>query len=161
MYKMRDLLGKKVLSKYGKLLGVVDDLIININDRRVEGIKVKEKGVLNKKFYVMDDDILYIGLNVIIKDKRKGIYFTFKDMKLMEVYNLNGDIIGIVEDINFSFSDFTLNSIIISEGFLKNYSKGKRIILLKDIIVGDDNIIYIQKNPYYCYSKIHGVNENE
>lgn len=161
MYKMRDLLGKRVLSRKGKLLGIVDDLIIDINEGKVKGIKVKEKGFLKKAFYVLYKDIVYWGCNIIIKDKDFQKNFTFRQMKFMEVYNLNGDIIGIVEDIIFSYSDLQLSGIVITEGFLKNYSKGKRIILLKDIIVGEESIIYTQKNPYYCYSKIHGVSKDE
>lgn len=161
MYKKRDIINKKVIDEKGKELGVVQDLIIDLDNKTVKGFKIKKNSFLKKEFYILQDNIIYFGNRIIINGGTKGNFFYFKDIKGMEVYDLRGIIIGMVEDLFISYKDFSIKSLILTEGFFKNYTKGKRIVLLEDLIVGEESAIYIKEKNYYFYSKIHGVEEND
>lgn len=154
MYRIRDFKGKIIKELKGKKIGVVEDVLININTNKVCGFKGKRKGLLCKSFFVLLEDVIYFGDNVIIKKVSDLTCFSFYDVKDMEVIDLNAKVIGIVEDILFSESDFDILGLVVSESFLKRYTRGKRIILIKDIILGDKEILFHNLQPYYFYNKL-------
>jgi uncharacterized protein YrrD len=63
----------------------------------------------------------------------------------MEVQDVKGNIIGIFEDVIFSF-DYCIKGLIVSSGFINKLFKGKKIVLIREVLVGDDSIIYLGKN---------------
>lgn len=161
MYRNRDIIGRKIIDYKGKYLGGVEDLLIDINNNCIAGVYVKKNSLRKKYFSVLKENITYLGERIIITKTNKDNLFRFKDIKSMEVLDLKGDILGTVESLIFSKEDFKIISFVISEGFIRNYIKGKRIILIKDLIIGDKNILFVSENNYYFYSKIHGVVRDE
>lgn len=154
MYRIRDFKGKIIKDLKGKKLGIVEDVLININTNKVCGFKGREKNFLRKDFFILWEDIVYFGNNIIIKKVSNLKCFCFENIDLMEIIDLNGNVMGIVEDILFSESNFNILGLMVSESFFRRYTRGKRIILTKDIILGDKEILFHNLQSYYFYSKL-------
>lgn len=161
MYRNRDVIGKRIINSKGKSLGIVEDLLIDITNNCVSGFYVKKSSLTKKYFCVLKENITYLGERIICTKTNEELPFMFNDMKGIEVLDLEGDILGTVESVIFSKKDFKIISFVISEGFLRNYIRGKRVILIGDLIIGDKNLLFVAENNYYFYSKIHGVVKDE
>ncbi|CAM2982559.1 PRC-barrel domain-containing protein [Hathewaya histolytica] len=155
MYRIRDFYGKNIINEKGKIIGKVVDIIIDINNCNICGFSGKKNGLFSKEFYVLKKDLIYIGESIVTRRLCKKEMFTFNKIKGMEVVNLKGDVIGILEDILFCEEEFKILGLMLCENFFKNYVVGKRIVLLKDIILGESEVLFINKQPYYFYSKLN------
>ncbi|SHJ44664.1 Uncharacterized protein YrrD, contains PRC-barrel domain [Hathewaya proteolytica DSM 3090] len=161
MYSNRDFIGKKITDRQGRKMGTVEDLLLDVKHGLVCGFKIRESSMRRRYTSLHLRDILYIGNTMIADRFSSENFFCFEGLRTMEIINLSGDILGSVESILFCREDFKIKGFLVSEGLLRNYIKGKRIILLSHLIIGENNILYTGDNNYCCYSKIHGVEKNE
>ena len=94
---------------------------------------------------VLIEDFIYFDECLIVKKVTDTRYLAFSSIKGMEVIDIQGNIIGIVEDILFD-DKFSIKGLIISPGILRKISVGKGVLLINDIIIGDNNVLYYGKN---------------
>ncbi|MGL5766684.1 MAG: PRC-barrel domain-containing protein, partial [Sarcina sp.] len=76
----------------------------------------------------------------------------------LDIIDLNNNMIGVVEDIIIDY-EFNIIAIITSEGFLNKFKFGKKLILIKETILGDENILYLGSNNVKFYSSPHKILE--
>ncbi|MCS4481459.1 PRC-barrel domain-containing protein [Clostridium botulinum] len=82
--------------------------------------------ILNKNNIVLVEDIISINKNMVVKKLERGQYLSFNDIKHLEVIDIEGVLMGVIEDIIINEGNFRIVAIIISMGFLNNFIKGKK-----------------------------------
>ena len=122
MYRIRDLIGLKVFDSNGKKVGVVCDLAIDYFNGKVMG------------FISLSDTIMTEGVHV-----HRGLKFS--EIKNFDLINKDGHMIGILEDILIDY-DFYIRGLIVVSGLIDKFKNGKRVIQLKETILGEESILF-------------------
>ncbi|APH19238.1 PRC-barrel domain protein [Clostridium botulinum] len=126
----------------GKKVGFIKDILVDFNEERIIGFCVSSYNILNKNNIVLVEDIISINKNMVVKKLERGQYLSFNDIKHLEVIDIEGVLMGVIEDIIINEGNFRIVAIIISMGFLNNFIKGKKIISPNEIILGETNLLY-------------------
>lgn len=99
MFKIRDFYLKKVYNVEGKKIGIIEDLYIDFYLGKILGFKILNYVLFFKKDYVVMEDVIDIGEDVIINDIKKDNGLEFKEIKDMEVIDILGSVKGVLEDL--------------------------------------------------------------
>ncbi|ENK1242596.1 PRC-barrel domain-containing protein [Clostridium sp. FAM 1755] len=142
MYRSKYFKYMNVYHTNGKKLGFIKDVLVDFNEESIIGFLVSSYKILNKNNIVLIEDIVSINKNMVVKKLEKGKYLSFNDIKHLEVIDIDGVLMGVIEDIIINEENFKISAIIISMGFLNNFIKGKKIISPNEIILGEENILY-------------------
>ncbi|MBC2579016.1 PRC-barrel domain-containing protein [Clostridium sp. DJ247] len=154
MYRTKDFSLMDVVNVNGKRLGFINDLLIDFNRKQVLGFNVTPLSLFRKTLNIMLEDVISFNSVMVIIKAAKGSFLKFKDIKAMDVRDKEGNVLGMVEDILFDEHKFTLNAVIISTGFITNFISGKKIILVKDLMLGEKNLLYNGKNENINFSSL-------
>lgn len=166
MYKRKDFMWMYVYNLKGKKLGVITDLIIDMNENSVKGFIVSGMSLLKRIAIVLIEDIVSFNEYMIVKKVGTHKYLKFDNIRGLDVIDDLGNIEGVVEEIIFEIPSFKIKGLLVSRGFLCNFKKGKKIILQEDYVIGDKNILHIDKNKKFDFvTAFHKLNiedgENE
>lgn len=166
MYRKKDFILMDVLDTKGRKLGYIRDIIVDFNQGRVLGFIINPSRIFNKNVNILKKDIVYFNQNMIVKNTSKGNFLKFTDINNMDVVDKYGNIIGIAEDIIFKENSFKIEAIVVTTGLLKSFIKGKRVVLSRNIIFGDKNLLYYcddRKLDFYClpHKIFRDVDRNE
>lgn len=162
MYKRKDFIWMNVYNLKGKKIGVVTDLLININENYITGFVISRINLLKKTSVVLIEDIISFDNYMIAKKLSEGRYISFNEIRGLDVIDNLGNIHGVVEEIIFQAYDFKIKGLVVSRSIIENFKKGKKIILQQDYIIGDRNILYINKNKKFNFISIfHKLNLEE
>lgn len=142
MYKSKYFKYMNVYYSNGKKVGFIKDILVDFNEERIIGFCVSSYNILNKNNIVLVEDIISINKNMVVKKLERGQYLSFNDIKHLEVIDIEGVLMGVIEDIIINEGNFRIVAIIISMGFLNNFIKGKKIISPNEIILGETNLLY-------------------
>jgi uncharacterized protein YrrD len=91
---------------------------------------------------------------MVINGYSKCKYITFDEIRNMDIIDRNGEIMGMLEDILFHKFSFKIHGIIITSGLIKNILKGKRILLINSLILGEKSILYYRSNNKIDFTSI-------
>lgn len=141
MYRTRDLLGLKVFNKEGKSLGSVCDLSLDYFNSKVRGFLVSKK-IFSKRNYVDLNNIISLSNTVMTKELYAHRGLKFSEIKNLKVLNKEGQLLGILDDLLID-CDFSIKGIIIVEGFFEKFKNGKKIISIKESILGEKTILFL------------------
>lgn len=155
MYRKKDFILMDVVNIEGKKLGYINDILIDCNLHEVKGFVVNPYKLFKRRICIFKEDVIYFGHRIIVKKSDECRNIAFNDIKNMDVIDLNGGIIGIIEDIVFCEKNFKIKAIIISCGLIKSFFYGKRIISVENIIFGEKNVLFYANNSYEFYSLPH------
>ncbi|AUM92067.1 PRC-barrel domain-containing protein [Clostridium botulinum] len=142
MYRSKYFKYMNVYYSNGKKVGFIKDILVDFNEERIIGFCVSSYNILNKNNIVLVEDIISINKNMVVKKLERGQYLSFNDIKHLEVIDIEGVLMGVIEDIIINEGNFRIVAIIISMGFLNNFIKGKKIISPNEIILGETNLLY-------------------
>jgi uncharacterized protein YrrD len=142
MFRTRDFIMMDVSDVKGKRIGFIKDILINFSEGVVTGFLISPYNLFVRSTYVVSQDIVSFGRTMIIKTTTNETQLKLRNFIGMEVIDARGNILGIFEDIIFSY-DYRVKGLVISSGFINKLLKGKRIVLISEILVGDDSIIYM------------------
>ena len=151
MYKSKDFKYMDVVNVEGKKIGVIRDLLIDFNKGKVIGVQVSPTKLFHKNVSVLKEDIIYFNKHMVVKKVVKEKYLTLHSFINMDVIDKCRNIFGVVEDITFSGHSFEIKGVIVSLGFFTNLLRGKRIMLIKELILGEKNILYFPCNRDYSF----------
>lgn len=143
-----------VIDVKGKRLGYINDLLIDFNKEEVIGFDISTSSFLKKDLNVMNENIVSYNYAMVITEVVKGTFLKLNDIKGMDVRDKKGNIIGMVEDVLFNEDTFSIKAIIISAGFLTNFISGKKIVLINELVLGEENLLYNIKNEHLSFSSI-------
>jgi len=142
MFRTKDFIMMDVIDINGKKVGFVRDIIIDFHRGEVRGFVVSTYKLMQQTITILKEDIISFNKTMVISNYRKESSLKFSDIKNMDIVNRYGDIIGMVEDILFHEFTFKINGLVVSTGFLKNIIKGKRILLMNSVILGNESILF-------------------
>lgn len=142
MYRTRDFIFKDVVNLSGNLLGFISDIILNFNDKRVQGFVVTSNSLFKKSLNIFLEDVVSFSSILVVTSTNRKKLLQFSDIKAMNVVDKKGHLIGIVEDILFHKKTFLIKAIILSVGFINNFIDGKKVLLIDDLILGEKNLLY-------------------
>lgn len=145
MFRSKDFYLMDVVDIKGKRLGMIKDLILDFNKGVIEGFFISSYNPFQRNVLVLKNNIIYFDKELILKDIDKGEKLKFSQIKGMDVLDINGNIIGMIEDLIFDEKTFNINGVIVSLGYIENFIRGKRIILIKDLILGETNMLYFSE----------------
>ena len=150
MYRSKDFLLMDVNDINGKNIGFIKDILVDFNKGRIIGFALSCYSFLQNNVSVFVEDIISFNRDMIISKINKNRNLELSQIRNMDIINIFGEIIGIVEEILFDKNSFNINGIIVSTGFFQNFTVGKKIILISEIIIGEENILF-----FGCYNKIN------
>lgn len=133
----------KVMNIKGDVIGFVKDIMIDYAEGKVMGFKISCNKIFSKDCNILVKDVIYMNENIIVEKTSKEEFLSFKDLRHMDILDKEGNIIGILEDILINPSDFSIKAIIVCPGFIYKLFGSKNIILIKDTILGDENILCV------------------
>ena len=142
MYRIRDFIFMDAVNLSGNLLGFVSDIFLDFNKKQVKGFVITPNSIFKKNLNVFMKDIVSLTSVIVVTNTNKDKYFQFNDVKRMNVVDERGCLIGMVEDILFDEENFCIKAVILSTGFINNFIKGKKIVLIDDLTLGEENLFY-------------------
>lgn len=145
MFRTRDFNFMNVIKTNGKGLGYINDVLIDIYQKKIIGFRISTRSIFKKFENVLLRDIISFNDYMIADKTSNKDIFCFSSIKNMDVKDVCGNNIGIIEDLVFSDVDFSICAVIISTGFLNNFLNGKIVALLDNLIIGDKSALYIDK----------------
>lgn len=156
MYRVRDLIGLKVFDSNGKKVGVVCDLAIDYFNGKIMGFIVTKK-LFSKRDYVDLTNVISLSETIMVQGVHIHKGLKFSEIKNFDLINKDGHMIGILEDILIDY-DFYIRGLIVVGGIFDKFKNGKRVVQLKETILGEENILFLgNKNinmrmlPAKCY----------
>ena len=154
MYRSKDFKYMDVVNVEGKKIGVIRDLLIDFNKGKVIGVQVSPTKLFHKNVSVLKEDIVYFNKHMVVKKIEKEKYLTLNSFINMDVIDKCRNIFGVVEDITFNGHSFEIKGVIVSSGFFTNLFRGKRIMLINELILGEKNILYFPCNADYWFKSM-------
>ncbi len=154
MYRKYDFMSMEIYNLKGKRLGTVNDICLNFNENTVEGFMVESAVPFKKNGFIHKNDVVYFNDNMIVKNFGEKDGIPLKNILNMDVYNLDGHIVGIVSDVIID-EKLRVVGLVLSSGLLKDIFEGRRIISAKKIILGEENIIYYGKERIVFRNLVH------
>lgn len=140
MYRIRDLIGLKVFDSNGKKVGVVCDLAIDYFNGKVIGFIITKK-LFSNRDYVDLTNVISLSDTIMVEGVHVHRGLKFSEIKNFDIINKDGHMIGILEDILIDY-DFYIRGLIVVSGLFDKFRNGKRVIQLKETILGEENILF-------------------
>lgn len=167
MFKSRDFIYMDVIDINGKNLGYVKDILINFSKGEILGFKVSPYKLISKDFNILRQDIIYYNTKIVVTKTTKENYLEFSKLKNLYVLDKQSNIIGMVNDIIFCGKTFELQGVSIKSGTITSVFKERKILLIKNLILGEDNLLYTGEDnkfnlvctPHKTLTKAVGVYE--
>lgn len=158
MLKSKDFKMMDVFYSSGKYVGFINDLLIDFNNKKVVGFKIISSRLLGKDMNVSIDSLIsYSNSMIICKTNRKN-HLKLSDIKNLDIVDRHGNIVGVFEDILFDEKDYKIKAVVISLGYLTNFTRGKKIISISDLMIGEKNVLFIGNDEkVYFISKPHNL----
>lgn len=145
MYRSKDFILMDVVDIKGKRIGFVKDLIINFNSAEVEGFVVSSYKFLKSTVNVYAEDIISYSSIMVVQKISEGPVLKFSDIKDIDIVGRDAVVLGMLEDILFEKASFKIKAVIASTGLLQNLINGKKVFLIKELLLGEEGILKI--NP--------------
>jgi uncharacterized protein YrrD len=142
LYRSMDFFLMEVRNMQGKKIGIIKDLLINLSKSEVEGFLVTSYRFFTKNFAVYSEDVICFKDKMIVKETGKGYSLKLADIKNMEIVDLRGGTVGLLEDIIFEERNFKILGVVASDSFINNITCGKRILTVKELIFGELDIMF-------------------
>lgn len=143
MYRGKDFFLMDVNDINGKNIGFIKDILVDFNKGMVIGFVVSCYKFMRNNVSVLVDDIISFNNDMIVNKISKDRYLELSEIRNMDIINKFGEIIGITEELLFDKKNFKIKGLIVSMGFFRNFIGGKRIILINEIIIGEENILFL------------------
>lgn len=162
MYRSKNFILMNVEDSKGKRLGVVKDLLLDFRDLKLTGFILSSYSVFSKDIVINIEDVITFNDFMIISriGEKRGV--PLSKVKNLDTIDICGNTVGIVEDFLFSVETLKIEALVLSTGIIKNFLYGKRIILPKDFIIGNNSVIYYPKDKnIIMISKIHNIGKED
>ena len=154
MFKSKDFIFMDVMSVEGKRIGFIRDLLIDFNKGKVIGFVISPYKFFHKNVSVLKEDIIYFNKHMVVKKVDRNKYLCLHSFVNMDVIDKCSNVFGMVEDITFTGDTFEIKGIIVSSGFITNLLRGKRIMLINELILGEENLLYLSNCDEYSFKSM-------
>jgi uncharacterized protein YrrD len=155
MFKSKDFMFMNVITVEGKKIGFIKDLLIDFNKGKVIGFQVSPNKLFQKNVSVLKEDIVYFNEDMVVKKiDNNNSFLPLHTIINMDVIDKCRNIFGMVEDITFTYDTFEIKGIIVSSGFIMNLLRGKRIMLVNELMLGEENLLYRSKCDEHSFKSM-------
>jgi len=154
MFKSKDFIFMDVVSVEGKKIGFIRDLLIDFSKGKVIGFVISPYKFFYKNVNVKKEDIIYFNKHMVVKKVDDIKHLCLHSFINMDVIDKSRNVFGMVEDITFTCDTFEIKGVIVSSGFIMNLLRGKRIMLINELILGEENILYIPSRDKYRFKSM-------
>jgi uncharacterized protein YrrD len=154
MFKSKNFIFMDVVTIEGNKIGFIKDLLIDFNKGKVIGFLVSPYKLFHKNLSVLKEDIIYYNKHMVVKKVEKNKYLCLHSFINMDVIDKCSNIFGVVEDITFTSDTFDIKGVIVSSGFIMNLFRGKRIMLINELILGEENLLYLPNCNEYSFKSM-------
>jgi len=154
MYRTKDFMLMDVINIERKRIGFIKDMLINFNNGRLLGFCITPFRIFNKSIFVNIQDVIAFNSCIVVKNTSIKQGLMISEIRGMDVVDINGDLLGMVEDFIFEKRDFKITGVVVSTGFIRNLVHGKKVFLIKELILGEKNILYFSKNSKISFLTI-------
>ncbi|MGH4051360.1 MAG: PRC-barrel domain-containing protein [Clostridium sp.] len=154
MFKSKDFIFMDVVSAQGTKIGFIRDLLVDFNEGNVIGFLISPYKFFHRNLIVLKEDIIYFNKNMVVKKVGKDKHLCLHSFINMDVIDKSSNVFGMVEDITFTCDTFKIKGVIISSGFVTNLIRGKRIMLISELILGEENLLYTPRLNEYSFKSM-------
>ena len=155
-FRTKDFYMMEVRDTKGKKIGLIKDIDINFSQGRLVGFVLSSSSFFSRNVKVLIENIVAFNEVMIVNKTSIEKAMGFKAIEGLEVIDTNNNILGIVDELIFDGEKFEIKGLIISSGLIKDFVLGKRILLCKNLILGEENILCIDSsNKIDFLSKPH------
>lgn len=145
----------EVFNTDGKKIGEVEDVGVDYFKGRITGFFIA-KSIFKKENFIKLEDVITIGESIIVRKAQVYKGLRFNDIKGLDIIDDYNKMIGIVEE--FLIDDtFSIRAIITSKGFFEKFKHGKHLILLRETILGEHNVLCFSDNKISFMSIPHNI----
>lgn len=152
--KYGELLGLPVIcSENGKLIGIIRNVIFNLEARTVEALVFEKRGLLNSRKVLFLKDIVEVGRDAVIiendkcalpwKEAEKSL--ALKNRKILtglRVFSRAGKEVGMVKDVLFDCQTGLIEGVEVSDSLVNDLINGRNILpLFGKVEFGEDIIL--------------------
>lgn len=143
MFRIKDLYLKNIYNLKGKKIGLSKEIYLNFYRGEVIGLGIGSYSIRNRSNYVEIKDIVNVDDDILVRRsiKKEG-ELKFSQIRDMDVIDKAGNPKGVVEDILIEESSFSIKGLIISSGIIDKIISGREVILINDVILGEDKILF-------------------
>lgn len=142
MMRSKDFKMMDVYYDSGRYAGFINDILIDFAENSVVGFSAICSSFTAKTVNILFPDIICYSSNMIISKTSRADFLKLSSIKNMNIIGKNGNMIGTFEDVLFDEKSFKIKGAVVSSGYIYNFLKGKRVMLVKDLLIGDKNILF-------------------
>lgn len=137
MERYLDIKSRKVIDSGGNLRGTAESLIIDIRNKRINGLLVCNAGLIRNLYMIPIKDIKDFNDPIIFERKiykvKKSILFDNKEIILQshidkDIMDFKGEELGKLTDVIIDLKNYKLRALISSCGFFEDLFDGRKII---------------------------------
>ncbi len=152
MYRSKDFSYMEVIHIKNSRVGFVRDLLLDFHKQRITGFEISSYDLVNRRINVMTGDVISFDNSMVIKNTSRGEHLSFNKIKGMDVIDRNGNILGMLEEVLFEERNFIIYGVVLSSGLMNNFLKGKKILLMNELMLGDRNILWSSSSEKLNFS---------
>lgn len=159
MYRVKDFKFLEVFNSTGEKIGEVQDIAIDYFEAKVVGLIIP-RGILKKNNFIAIKDIISFGEKIIVKNVQVYNGLKYDNIKDLDVINKRNKMIGILEELIID-ENFNIRGLIVSKGFFDKFINGKYILLLRETILGEGNILHFGNGGVSFVTRPHNLWKGE
>lgn len=145
MAKSRDYIYMDVLDLKGRKLGYVNDLIVDFGRKTVIGFKMNSFKLKKAQREVLKESIVYHHSDIIAGSTCEVSGLEFSSILNMHVVDINFNVIGLVSEVLFDGKTFEIKGLMVKKSSFLDMFTPRKILLLKDLIIGEKYILYMSR----------------
>lgn len=161
MAKSRDYIYDDVIDISGHKLGYIKDLLVDFGNKKVLGFKINSYKLMKKDFSVLRENIIYSKTKLVVSAITKGEHLLFSNFINMHVLDKNSNVLGLVSELLFDNDTFEIKGIFVKDYSIFTMFKKRRIILIRDLIIGENYMLYTGRCEDIMMECIPGVEKNQ
>ena len=143
MMRSKDFKMMDVYYASGRYAGFINDILVDLSQNSVVGFSAVCSSFMVKTVNIFFSDIICYSCNMIISKTSKTDLLKLSSIKNMDITDRDGNMIGVLEDILFDEESFKIKGAVVSSGYIYNFLKGKKVVLINDLLIGDKNILFL------------------
>lgn len=154
MYRTKDFLLMDVNNAKGDKLGAIHDVLVHFGRREVVGFQITKNSFINSIKAVATQDILSYNSAMVVSEVSEEQGLKFSRFKGLDVMDVEGNIIGMVEEIIFNSNLFKIKGMLVSTGLISDFLYGKKVILIDDLIIGEHSILKLKRHESFTFRSL-------
>lgn len=161
--KYLDVKGKALVDGNNKVLGRVDDFIVDVRNMRVNCFMVSNTLILSnyyvvpyskakifKDFIELSVELCKIKRRILLRNK----YIRLENHLDKEIIDVKGRKIGKLIDVIFDEEDGKFRAIVVSSGFFEDVFEGRKIILVNNNTIFKEKNIIVDECNFLCRNDV-------